>query len=319
MIVAVCRHENCKKAGKTKVGTPRFCCKDCGKYFTESTNALAGMRIGLDKATKIIEMLTEGLSISTTSRLTDTKPHTIIDLLVLVGERCEKFLADRLRDLSCDEVQADEIWGYVGMKQKTALRLGRKTGQIGDCYTWTAMDKTSKLLVCWHFGNRDRDNAFAFCRKLYNSTTGKFMLSTDGFFAYEEAVSYHLWDRVDYGQIQKMYSGMDSVDVRANSMGRIISVKKRRVMNNPDMENVSTSLCERLNGSIRNYTKRMQRCTYAFSKKYENHRAAMALFFAAYNYCRSHKTLKGKTPAMAHGIADHKWTVRELLTEISCT
>ncbi len=319
MIVAICNHENRKKFGKTKAGTPRFRCCDCGKCFTESTGMFAGMRIGLDKAARIIEMLTEGLSISTTSRLTDTDLHTIIDLLVLVGERCEKFLADRLRNLPVGEVQADEIWGYVGMKQKTALRLGRPTDRLGDAYTWTAMDKTSKLLVCWHFGNRDRDNAFLFCRKLYNATSGKFLLSTDGFFAYEEAVSYHLWDRCDYGQIQKMFSGPTSSDIRASTMGQIIAIKKRRVMNNPDMENVSTSLCERLNGSIRNYTKRMQRCTYAFSKKYENHRAAMGLFFAAYNYCRPHKTLKGKTPAMAHGIADHKWSVRELLAEISNT
>jgi IS1 family transposase/transposase-like protein len=317
MIVAVCHHQNRKKFGKTKAGTPRLRCTDCGKCFTESTDMFAGMRLGMEKACRIVEMLCEGLSIATTSRLTNIDPHTIIDLMAVLGERCEKFMAERQRDLPCGQVQADEIWGYVGMKQKTALRLGRETDQIGDCYTWTAMDKTTKLLVCWHFGNRDRDNAFLFCRKLYNATTGKFLLSTDGFFAYEEAVSYHLWDRCDYGQIQKMYSGPSEHDFRAGTMGRIIGVKKRSVMNNPEMASISTSLCERLNGSIRNYTKRMQRCTYAFSKKYENHRAAMALFFAAYNYCRSHKTLKGKTPAQAHGIADHKWTVRELLAAIA--
>lgn len=98
---------------------------------------------------------------------------------------------------------------------------------------------------------------------------------------------------------------------------KIISIRKRKVCGWIEDDEICTSHCERLNATIRNFTKRMARCTYAFSKKWENHAAALALFFMAYNYCKPHKTLKKRTPAMAHGIADHVWTVREMLVEVS--
>jgi transposase-like protein/IS1 family transposase len=312
MIVAVCQHDNFKVHGKSKSGDTRYKCKDCGKTFTKSTQALDGMRVGMDRATRIIEMLLEGLSIATVSRLTDTDKHTIIDLMVMVGERCERYMADAFRGLKCGEIQADEIWGYVGMKQKTANRLGFD-GRVGDTYCYTAIDRDSKLLVSWHLGDRDQVNTDIFCRKLNTAIGGRFHLSTDGYHTYQPGVSWFLFGKVDYGQVVKIFGEAPKDERRKYSPARIIDMRKQAIMGNPDMDKVCTSHCERMNGTIRNFTKRMARLTYAFSKKWSNHKAALGLFFCAYNFCKPHKTLKGNTPAMAHGIADHKWSVRELL------
>jgi transposase-like protein/IS1 family transposase len=316
MIVAVCNHENRKKFGKTKAGTPRFRCCDCGKCFTESTDTLSGMRIGLDRAERIIEMLLEGLSVSTVARLTGTKAHTIIDLMVLIGERCESYMRSAHRNLTVDSIQADETWSYIGLKQKTAHRLGRNTARLGDCYAYTAIDRESKLMVTWHFGKRDQVNTDYFCRKLAVAIEGRFKLSTDGFHAYEPAVNWHLFQRTDYGQVIKVF-GMVADDPHHFGSPSIISQRKKRICGTVQHDEICTSHCERLNGTIRNYVKRTARLTYAFSKKWENHQTALALFFMAYNYCKPHKSLKKQTPAMAHGIADHKWTVRELIENVS--
>lgn len=317
MIVAVCNHENRKKFGKTKAGTPRFRCCDCGKCFTESTDALGGMRIGLDRAERIIEMLLEGLSVSTVARLTDTKPHTIIDLMVLIGERCESYMRSAHRNLTVDSIQADEIWGFVGMKKKTALRMGLENQPVGDSYCFTAIDRASKLLVCFHLGKRTQHHTDSFCRKLANAVQGNFKLFTDAFYCYEQAIGWHLFQRTDYGQIVKIIGTPHTDDRLHFSQGSILSVRKTRIFGNPIHEEICTSHCERMNGTIRNYVKRLGRATYAYSKKWENHGAALALFFMAYNYCKPHKSLKKQTPAMAHGIADHKWTIRELIENVS--
>lgn len=318
MIVRVCQHPNRKKYGKTRAGTTRYRCKDCGKCFTESTELLAGMRIGLNRAGRIVEMLLEGLSVSTVARLTKTKPHTIIDLMVLVGQRCEDYLRTHHRKLKVNAIQADEIWSYIGCKSRTVRRLGYQDLPVGDCYCYTAIDPESKLLVCFHFGVRDQENTDEFCRKLWRAVDGQFKLSTDGYFAYEPAVGWYLPGRTDYGQIIKLFYSTRDDELRFGS-GTIVSVRKRRIFGKIDFDEICTSHCERLNATIRNYTKRMARCTYAFSKKWENHQAALALFFMAYNYTKPHKTLKKQTPAMAHGLSDHVWSIRELLVKTSNT
>lgn len=312
MIVAVCQHENRKKHGTTKAGTPRYRCCDCGKCFTQSTGALDGMRIGLDRACQIIEMLLEGLSVSTVARLTKTKPHTIIDLMVLVGQRCEDYMLAAHRNLQVESIQADEIWGFVGCKKKTALRLGYQDQPVGDCYCYTAVDPASKLLVCFHVGHRDQGDTDLFVRKLGNAVEGRFKLSTDAYHTYTPAVSWHLFGRTDYGQITKIF-GQTKDDQLKFTPASIIGIRKKRICGYIEHEEICTSHCERMNGTIRNYVKRMARCTYAFSKKWGNHHAALGLFLMAYNYLKPHKTLKKRTPAMAAGLADHVWTVRELL------
>jgi IS1 family transposase len=218
--------------------------------------------------------------------------------------------------LAVDSIQADEIWGWVGCKKKTALRLGYQDKPVGDAYCFTAIDKASKLLICFHLGRRDQDNTDIFCRKLAVAVQGNFQLSTDGYHTFAPAVGWHLSGRTDYGQVIKTF-GATTDDQMHFGSPTIISMRKSRIYGDIDFRDICTSHCERLNGTIRNYVKRIGRLTYAFSKKWENHQAALALFFMAYNYAKPHKTLKKRTPAMTHGLTDHVWTIRELLVATS--
>ncbi len=312
MIALNCSHSKRRKHGTTKEGTQRFRCSVCGKCFTESTDKLAGMRIGLDKAEQILRCLLEGNSVNSTMRLTDTNAHTIIDLLVLIGGRCQRFMKNYLRGIECKDIQADEIWNFVGCKQKTAERL-KKGAEFGDFYCYTSIERETKLLVAWHLGKRSGEDTSTFCKGLAESTQGKFQLTTDGYAPYGWAVPVHLRARgVDFAQLTKIYGAPSQVEQRRYSPARITGIKKSRQMGTPDPKQICTSHVERSNLTIRMGIRRFTRLTNGFSKKCENHEAALGLFFAYYNFCRTHKTTK-TSPAVAHGIAQHVWTVRELI------
>jgi transposase-like protein/IS1 family transposase len=316
VIAVVCQHENRKVHGKTKSGATRFKCKDCGKTFTASTELFAGMRIGLDRAAEIINLLCEGMAVRAVARITDTSKTTILELLNYVGERCEAYMSEHFRGLMVDDVQVDELWQYIYGKNATAT--ARKiVGGVGDSYTYTAIERHTKLLICWEFGRRDASHAHAFCRKLATATTGRFHLSSDAYGVYEQAVTWNLGGRVDYGQVVKVFGSPSKQEQRRYSPARIIGSKRRAVLGHPDKDRICTSHCERMNGTIRHFTKRMARLTCAFSKRWDNHRAALALFFCHYNWCRKHRSLKGLTPAMAHGLSTEVWSVRQLLQTIS--
>lgn len=316
VIAIVCQHENRKVHGKTTSGATRYKCKDCGKTFTESTELFDGMRIGLDRAAQIIELICEGMSLRSVSRVTDTDVQTIIDLMVLVGERCEAYSDDVIRGIHVDDVQVDEIWQYVYCKQATAVQK-KYVGGCGDSWCWTAIERNTKLLVTWHHGRRTMEDSGTFMRKLAVATAGRFHLSTDAYATYEPTVAWHLGQRVDYGQIIKIFGGTSKDEQRKYSPAKIIGSKRSAVLGRPERDQICTSHAERMNGSIRHFCKRMARLTYCFSKRWDNHRAALALMFAHYNFCRKHRSLKGMSPAMAHGIATEVWTVRTLLEKIA--
>jgi IS1 family transposase/transposase-like protein len=317
MIVATCEHKNKGKWGKTKAGTPRLRCKDCGKMFTESTEKLGGMRIGMDQAARICELLCEGMSVAATARITQCDPHTILELLVYVGNQCKRFMEEKIKNVFVADIQADEIWQFIYCKRFTANDRGYLVDR-GDSYCYTAIERNSKLLVAWHLGQRTKDNTEAFCAKLRRAVRGRFHLSTDGLEQYPPAVAYNFEGMVDYGQIIKIFRDPSKEERRKYSPPRIIGIERKAIMGYPEKKQTCTSHCERMNGSIRTFVKRMGRLTYCFSKKWENHEAALGLFFAHYNWCRKHKTLKGETPAMAHGLdADHPWTMRELLEAVT--
>jgi len=322
-----CTHPKTKRFGKTKAGEQRYHCCDCGKTFTESAQKLGGMRIGMDKAAQILSMLCEGMSVRATARLTSTDPHTVIDLLILVGWRCQQFLKDRLRALPVENVQVDEVWQFIYAKEKQAkdLRLDSFVGygpKMGDSYCFTAVERATKLVIAWHFGKRLQEDTDAFCGKLAEATTGRFQLSTDGYQPYLSAVAGELGERVDYGMLIKTFGKSTTEDQRQYSPAKIIGARKKPILGNPDRKQICTSHTERNNGSMRTFIKRMGRLTYCFSKKWDNHEAALGLYFAHYNFCRAHSSLRVKgccdqTPAMAHGVADHVWTMAELLESVS--
>jgi IS1 family transposase len=235
--------------------------------------------------------------------------------MVMVGERCEAYMNENIKGVHVDDVQCDEIWQYIFCKAATAERE-KYVGGCGDSWCWTAIERHTKLLVTWHHGRRTMEDSHSFMRKLAVATEGRFHLSTDAYATYEPTVRWNLGTRVDYGQVTKVFGSPSKDEQRKYSPAKIIGTKRSAISGRPNRDQTCTSHSERMNGSIRNFVKRMGRLTYCFSKRWDNHRAALGLFFAHYNYCRSHRTLKGQTPAMAHGLTTEVWSVTDLLQRV---
>jgi IS1 family transposase/transposase-like protein len=318
MIVQACKHENTKKVGKNKAGNPRVRCTLCGKTWTlPRPTALGAMRIEMELAERIVKQLCEGTSVRATARLTNTDPHTVIDLMNLVGGRCARYMAHKLRGIPVKDIQVDEVWQFVYCKQKTADRMGFGQG-VGDSYCFTAIERNTKLLVAWHFGKRDQWNTDEFCAKLATATSGRFQISTDGYAPYLSAVVRYLGHRVEHGTVVKNFGKVSQEDQRKYSAAKIISIKKEAAWNLPNMDRVCTSHVERHNLTLRTFIKRMARLSCSFSKKWANHEAMLGLAIFHYNYCRTHGTLK-TTPAVKSGIENHRWTVREMIERTADT
>ncbi|MBI1179339.1 MAG: transposase [Alphaproteobacteria bacterium] len=258
-----------------------------------------------------ISALTEGCSIRSTERLTSIHRDTIMRLGVRVGEGCRRLHDAMFRNLHVDLIEVDEIWSYVGKKQK---RLTTADGEDkGDQYIFTALDAISKAILSYEVGKRTMETTQTFIYDLRHRITNVPQISTDAFPAYEQAIEYAFGDDCHYGQIVKKYVGEPPVNAaRRYSPGVVVGVSKRRVRGFPVGMNVSTSYVERSNLTMRMQSRRLTRLTNGFSKKLENHKAAIALFVAHYNFCRVHESLR-VTPAMQLGVTDHIWTIGELV------
>jgi len=271
------------------------------------------MSLANDKALAVIRCLIEGCSIRSTERLTGVDRNTIMRLLLIAGRKCEALMLDRIHGLRVSDVQCDELWSWIAMKKKTKTRKGLESDEIGDAWTFTAIESNSKLILAWHLGHRSYEDTVTFTDKIAYATAGSFQISTDGFPAYRDAVIMSLgMQRVSFAQLIKIYRS-PVMDEQRYSPAECTGARKEAVMGNPDMDRCSTSHIERHNLSVRMENRRFTRLTNAFSKRWENHKAALALYFAYYNFCRQHKTLKGSTPAMAAGIVKHLWSIEDLL------
>jgi len=303
----------CKKFGKHRNGLQRYRCGQCSKTFTEDhATPLAGMYTPLDRATKAIELLVEGCSVSAVQRITDLHHGTILSLLVLVGEKCERLLESRIRNVAVKDVQCDEMWGFVGCKEK---RKKDDDPKRGDAYCFVAIERNTKLVVTWHLGRRTERDTMAFTEKLDAATSGQFQITTDGFPAYFDAIHTCLGTRVDFAQLIKVYAA-SSEDEHRYSPARVIEAIAKSMWGQPDAERICTSHVERQNLTMRMQIRRLTRLTNGFSKKWENLKAALALYFAWYNFCRQHRTIRC-TPAMEAGITDHIWSITELLEAVA--
>jgi IS1 family transposase len=224
-------------------------------------------------------------------------------------------MEERIRGLRVREVQCDEMWGYVGMKEKTKAAKGKDEVTLGDAYTFVAIERHSKLILAWHLGRRSERDTVAFTEKLAAATEGSFQISTDGFAAYRDAVVLSLGAQgVDFAQLVKLYAANPENETRY-SPAECIGCKKTPVFGNPDPSKISTSHVERQNLTMRMQMRRLTRLTNAFSKKWEKLYAMLALYFAWYNFVRVHQTLR-VTPAMEAGVTDHIWTIEEMLSTI---
>jgi IS1 family transposase len=236
-------------------------------------------------------------------------------MLVEAGQRCENLMATHIRNVPVQDVQCDEIWSFVGKKESRRVYGDKDFHYIGDAWTFIGIERHSKLVLAFELGKRNTVSASKFMAKIGRAASSdrRFQLTTDGFAPYNVAVGRELDGRCDYAQLVKVYAKPTPEEQRRYSPGHVVDSIASDVYGDPDPDKICTSHIERQNGSLRQWCKRLTRLTYAFSKKWNNLKAALALHFAYYNFCRVHRTLKA-TPAMAAGITDHAWSMAELLT-----
>jgi IS1 family transposase len=257
----------------------------------------------IEKKVAVISALAEGSGIRQAERMTGVNRETIMKLGVRVGKGCQSLLDRKMRDLSCQHLQFDELWGFIGKKERHVRP--NDNPELGDVWTFCAIDSDTKLVPSFKVGKRDSATANAFVADVASRMANRVQISTDGLRSYVEAVEQAFGSNVDYAQIVKIFED-ESMDAE------VIGMDKTRFSGRPDMALASTSHVERLNGTTRLHMRRLTRLTYAFSKKRENFEAAVGLHFAYYNFVKRHNSLR-MTPAMAAGIERDFWTVRDLV------
>jgi transposase-like protein/IS1 family transposase len=305
-----------RRFGRNRNGSQRYRCDACQYTFTDArTQPADRRRLSMDRAVYVLRLLLEGNSLRAASRLTGIGRNTIVDSMIEAGEYCQIYL-DGLRNLPAMEVQADEIWSFVKCKEKTRIRRGYGE-EVGDAWTFTAIERHSKMILAWHLGKRDLEATCEFADKLRRVTgSQRFQLSTDGFRCYPSVIQHFFGTNVDYAQLIKVYGNPpEEGGGQRYSPGQVIDAYPVIIMGNPDEEKICTSHAERSNKTIRMQIRRFTRLTDGHSKKWENHEAALALFFCYYNFARVHSTINS-TPAQAAGLTDHTWSVAEMLAKV---
>ena len=264
----------------------------------------------IEKQTAIIGSLCEGSSIRAIERMTGVHRDTVMRLGVRVGQGCTAMMSEALRDLNCTRLEMDEIWGFIGKKEKHLRPVDDP--RTGDVWTFCAIDADSKLVPSFKVGKRTSATADAFVQDVAGRMRNRVQISTDGLKAYVDAIEHSFGGDVDYAQIIKTYGHEEVSNNRRYSAPESVSSEKRPIFGNPDVDLISTSYIERLNATTRLHMRRLTRLTLAFSKKFENFEAAVGLHFAYYNFVKRHDTLR-MTPAMAAGVSGTQWTVADLL------
>jgi IS1 family transposase len=272
-------------------------------------------KLSVDKQTTVVSALVEGVSIRSIERMTGVHRDTIIRLMVRVGDGCQRLMDEKMRDLPCKHLQLDEIWCYVGKKQRHVKNTDNPRA-VGDFYTWVAIDADTKLIPSYRVGKRNAETGQVFIDDLAGRLANRVQLSSDGLNLYVEAVEKSFGADVDYAQIVKFYEA-EPIGPGRYSPPKVVAVEKSYVTGNPDLNITSTSYVERQNLTMRMNMRRFTRLTNAFSKKVENLKAAVALHFAHYNFVRVHKTLR-ITPAMQAGVTERLWNLRELVEQTNC-
>lgn len=272
-------------------------------------------KLSTEERSRVVACLVEGNSLRATTRMTGIHRTTIMKLLNDLGEACQFYQDQKLRNLPSKLIQCDEIWSFVGCKERNVTVYKKREGQ-GDCWTWVALDAETKLVCSWLVGTRDADTGAEFMADVKSRLANRVQLTTDGHKTYLAVVAETFGSDVDYAMLVKQY-GKPYGESKAAAAGKyspdiVTGIKKKRICGSPEKSLVSTSFVERQNLTMRMGMRRFTRLTNAFSKKIENHMAAISLHYMHYNFCRVHQTLK-VTPAMASGVADHVWSLEEVI------
>jgi IS1 family transposase/transposase-like protein len=316
MTCVKCQHTTVKKFGVYgKRRIQRYRCTSCSTTFSDAEKSvpLGNMQTSETDALRALSCLIEGCSIRSTERLTNLHRDTILQLLALAGEKCAQVLDAKMRDIKSDFIQSDEIWCFVNKKQKRCRK--EDPTEFGDAWVFVAIDPVTKLVPCFTVGKRSAATTKTFIDDLAQRLAKRVQITTDGFRFYVKAIENAFGADVDFAQLIKLYGDYGQHDAAAKySPSPIFEVISKIMQGDPDPERICTSHVERQNLTMRMMMRRFTRLTNAFSKKLENLKAACALHFAYYNFCRVHKTLR-VTPAMEAGITDHVWSLAELLQQ----
>jgi IS1 family transposase len=267
-------------------------------------------KLTIKQQSEVVRCLVEGNSIRSTVRITGFAKNTVIKLLGELGCACAAYHNRTVRYLRVRRLQCDEIWEFVGAKAKNTSAEKKAEGW-GDVWTWTGIDADTKLIVSYLVGGRDGGWAKDFMEDCAKRIRNRVQITTDGHKVYLDAVENAFGADIDYAQLQKIYGAPSDEETRRYSPAKCIGCDLKVVSGNPDPAHVSTSYVERSNLTLRMGNRRFTRLTNAFSKKVDNHRHMVALFFLYYNFCRIHSTLR-VTPAMEAGISDHVWSLEEM-------
>lgn len=269
-------------------------------------------RLPVARRVQVISALVEGNSLRSTSRMSGVAVNTVVKLLLDAGEACADYQDRVMRNLNCQRFQCDEIWQYVYAKQKNVTPKIAAVRVAGDTWTWTAIDADTKLVPCWMIGQRDASAARAFMEDLASRLANRVQLTTDGLKAYLTAVQSAFGNDIDYATLVKLYGIPEGMEEKRYSPVVCIGCESHVITGAPDPAHINTSYVERQNLSMRMGMRRFTRLTNAFSKKIENHAAAIALYFMYYNFARIHKTLRC-SPAMAAGVDGRLWEIKGIV------
>jgi transposase-like protein/IS1 family transposase len=307
-----CNH-TCKRFGtygRRKI--QRYRCTSCRKTFSLPATSLGSHYIAPEVATKALSMMLEGMSVRAISRITGLHKNTILSLMNTAAANAQCVLDIRIRGIKPNYIQSDEIWCFVGKKSKRVRK--DEPAEFGDQWVFVAIDEQTKLIPSFVVGKRTRETTLRFLYDLKARLADeRFQLTTDGFHFYERGVEDTFGGTVDFAQLVKLYGDYGQHDSAARySPPRITEVISKVRDGRPDPEHICTSHVERSNLSMRMHLRRFTRLTNAFSKKLDNLKAAVTLYFAWYNFVRVHQTLR-VTPAMQAGITDHIWSLEELV------
>ncbi len=268
-------------------------------------------RLSIDERAQILAALVEGNSIRSVCRMLGREKRTVTRLLVDVGTACYRYQDRTLRNLKCNRLECDEIWSFVGCKQKHVTKEMAEERIVGDAWVWVAIDADTKLVPCWLVGRRDTGCATEFIADLERRLANRVQLTTDGHKVYLNAVIDAFADEIDYAQLVKYY-GDNPEGQKRYSPAICTGCQKVVRLGEPETDPISTSYVERQNLTMRMSMRRFTRLTSGFSKKIQNHEAAIALHYMYYNFVRIHQTLR-VTPAMAAGISNHVWSWPEVV------
>lgn len=311
---------NCSEAEMFKFGfkngNQRYKCRVCKRTRSDiPPKPLDNLRVPFDKAVQITHLLVEGVGIRAIERLASVHRDTVLAVLKVVGQKCARLLDQRVRNAPFEFVQVDELFAFVGCKERNNTD---KSAERGDQYVYLGVDADSKFIINFIIGKRDPVTTQIYIQDLHKRVRTPFQLTTDGFAAYPNEIFYTFQQGAHFAQLVKQYAAAIDGEKgyhRRYSPSHCTGARKLIRCGNPSPDKISTSYVERTNLSFRIFNRRFTRLTLGYSKKLANLKHSVALFIAHFNFCRKHSTI-AQTPAQACGLADHQWTIEELLKEI---